>query len=413
MSHYVLPNTALDKEAIFRATSVYLVDRTIPMLPERLSNYLCSLRPNEDKLCFSSIFEMNEKAEVVSRWFGRTVIHSDRRFTYEEAQEIIEGNAGDFENEIRILDKLAKIMREKRYAKGSIDFDSEEVKFKLDEKGTPIGVFIKTMKDSNQLIEDFMLLANQEVATFIGKQKDGIHLPFVYRIHDLPSPEKINQLRTFLKHLGYKTPKTYDPESQSAIKSLLEMVKDSSEEHVVKTMAVRAMAKAEYSTNNIGHFGLAFDFYTHFTSPIRRYPDVMVHRLLQHYLDKGKPVNEGDLDLKCRQSSAMEKRAAEAERASIKYKQVEYMLARKGKIFEAKITGLAKWGVYAEVTETRCEGLIAIDSIRGDHYDFHTEEYVIRGARTKKEFRLGDMIYIKMEGGDIDQRTLDYSLVSE
>ena len=317
VSHYVQPNSLIDKEAMLRATSVYLVDRTIPMLPEKLSNFLCSLRPNEDKLCFSAVFEMNDNGDVLNRWFGRTLIHSDRRFTYEEAQERIEGKGGDFANEIIHLDGIAKKLRAKRYTAGSIDFNSEEVKFQLDEKGKPVGVFIKRMKDSNQLIEDFMLLANREVAYFIGHPKNGITLPFVYRVHDEPSPEKISSLKTFLKHLGYKLPKVSRAEEQNEIKAIIELVDGQPEESSVRTMAVRSMAKAEYSTHNIGHFGLAFDYYTHFTSPIRRFPDVMVHRLLQHYLDHGNPVNENEYELHCQHSSAMEKRAAEAERAKI------------------------------------------------------------------------------------------------
>jgi ribonuclease R len=413
VSHYVQPNSLIDKEATLRATSIYLVDRTIPMLPEKLSNFLCSLRPNEDKLCFSAVFEINEHADVVNHWFGRTVIHSDRRFTYEEAQERIEGKGGDFADEILHLDQLAKKLRAKRYAAGSIDFNSEEVKFQLDEKGKPVGVFIKKMKDSNQLIEDFMLLANREVAYFIGHPKNGITLPFVYRIHDEPSPEKIASLKTFLKHLGYKLPKTNPSEEQGVIKSIIQLVDGQPEEGSVRTMAVRSMAKAEYSTQNIGHFGLAFDYYTHFTSPIRRFPDVMVHRLLQHYLDQGNPVNENEYALHCRHSSAMEKRAAEAERASIKYKQVEYMLERKGQIFEATISGLANWGMYAEVNETRCEGLIPLDTMTGDQYTFSPEEYVVRGLKRKYEFRLGDQIKILVVDGNIDQRTLDYILVDK
>ncbi|MFM7721837.1 MAG: ribonuclease R [Bacteroidota bacterium] len=411
VSHYVLPNTLLEKEALKRATSVYLVDRTIPMLPEKLSNELCSLRPNEDKLCFSAVFEMNMEGEIIHKWFGRTIIHSDHRFTYEEAQEIIEGKTGPFEDEIRTLNELAKKLRAKRFKKGSIDFDSDEVKFMLDETGKPTGVFIKKMKDSNQLIEDFMLLANREVAAYIGKKTGEMQRPFVYRIHDTPSPEKINQLRTFIGHLGYKLPKAREIDHQNTIKALLDQVKDQPEESSVRIMAIRAMAKAEYSTHNIGHFGLAFDYYTHFTSPIRRYPDVMVHRLLQHYLDQGKPVSESELELKCKHSSMQEKKAAEAERASIRYKQVEYLLARKGETFEARVSGMNKWSLFAETLDTRCEGAIPIESISGDRFEFIAEQYVLRGMRRREEIHLGDRILVRVKEGNLEDRIIVFEKI--
>jgi ribonuclease R len=411
VSHYVLPNTLLEKEALKRATSVYLVDRTIPMLPEKLSNELCSLRPNEDKLCFSAVFEMNMEGEIIHKWFGRTIIHSDHRFTYEEAQEIIEGKTGPFEDEIRTLNELAKKLRAKRFKKGSIDFDSDEVKFMLDETGKPTGVFIKKMKDSNQLIEDFMLLANREVAAYIGKKTGEMQRPFVYRIHDTPSPEKINQLRTFIGHLGYKLPKAREIDHQNTIKALLDQVKDQPEESSVRIMAIRAMAKAEYSTHNIGHFGLAFDYYTHFTSPIRRYPDVMVHRLLQHYLDQGKPVSESELELKCKHSSMQEKKAAEAERASIRYKQVEYLLARKGETFEARVSGMNKWSLFAETLDTRCEGAIPIESISGDRFEFIAEQYVLRGMRRREEIHLGDRILVRVKDGNLEDRIIVFEKI--
>ncbi len=412
VSHYMLPETLLEKEAYIRATSVYLVDRTIPMLPEKLSNELCSLRPKEEKLCFSAVFELDEDANIRSSWFGRTVIYSDRRFTYEEAQEIIETGKGEFSDEIVHLDKLAKKMRAKRFENGAIDFNTEEVKFKLDEMGKPIGVTIKKMKDSNQLIEEFMLLANKKVGEFVGKRKENEQeKTFVYRIHDTPDDGRLLQLKTFVKHLGYKTPKNADQSSSGIIRTLMEQLKGQAEEDIIKQMAIRTMAKAEYSTQNIGHYGLAFEYYTHFTSPIRRYPDVMAHRLLQHYLNGGKSVNTGDYDVKCKHSSMMEKRAAESERASIKYKQVEYMLDHTGKIFEGIVSGLTSWGFYVEVGETKSEGMVSLKTLRDDHYEFDADKYIIRGLRKRTELHMGDTVMIKVLGGNLNQRTLDYEWV--
>jgi ribonuclease R len=412
VSHYLLPETLLEKEAYLRATSVYLVDRTIPMLPEKLSNELCSLRPNEEKLCFSAVFELNEKAQIQDSWFGRTIIFSDRRFTYEEAQEIIETKKGDYSDEIIHLDKLAKLMRAERFKAGAIDFNTEEVKFKLDEMGKPIGVTIKKMRDSNQLIEEFMLLANRKVGEFIGKRKGNEQeRTFVYRIHDTPDEGRILQLKTFVKHLGYKIPKNADQSSTGIIRTLMEQLSGEAEEDIIKQMAIRTMAKAEYSTQNIGHYGLAFEYYTHFTSPIRRYPDVMAHRLLQHYLDGGKSVSPNDYEVKCKHSSLMEKRAADAERASIKYKQVEYMLDHTGKIFEGIVSGLTSWGFYVEVGETKSEGMVSLKNLADDHYEFDADKYIIKGHRTRTELHMGDKVMIKVLGGNLNQRTLDYGWV--
>ncbi len=412
VSHYMKPDTILEKEAYLRATSVYLVDRTIPMLPERLSNELCSLRPKEEKLCFSAVFELDDDANLKSSWFGRTVIYSDRRFTYEEAQEVIETGKGDFADEITHLDALAKKMRALRFKSGAIDFNTEEVKFKLDEVGKPIGVTIKVMKDSNQLIEEFMLLANRKVGEFIGKNKvNGHERTYVYRIHDSPDDGKLLQLKTFIKHLGYAIPKQATMSPTVLIKSLMDQVHGHAEEDIIKNMAIRTMAKAEYSTNNIGHFGLAFDYYSHFTSPIRRYPDVMAHRLLQHYLDGGTSVNPNDYEVKCKHSSLMEKRASEAERASIKYKQVEYMLNHEGKIFEGIVSGLTSWGFYVEVGETKSEGMVSLRNLTDDHYEFDADKYIIRAQRQRLEIHMGDKVTIKVMGGNLNQRTLDYQWI--
>lgn len=411
VSYYLKPGTPLEKEAFNRATSVYLVDRTIPMLPERLSNELCSLRPHEDKMCFSAVFELDEEARVKTEWFGRTIIHSDRRFTYEEAQEIIEKKEGEHSEAILALDKLAKHMRSRRFSEGSIDFNTDEVKFKLDEKGTPTGVFVKTMKDSNQLIEDFMLLANRRVAEYIAKPAQGQPRTFVYRVHDKPDPDKLAKLRGFLKNIGYSLPRQTDSDSHNVIKALLAQVEGRPEEHVIREMAIRVMAKAEYSTQNIGHFGLAFEYYTHFTSPIRRYPDVMVHRLLQRYLEGGSTVETGEYDLKCRHSSMMEKRASEAERASIKYKQVEYMLLHRDQQFRGVISGLASWGFYVEVIDNKCEGLVSLNTLRDDIYEFSPEKYIIRGVRKKREFHMGEEVLVRVSEGDLQQRTLNFELI--
>lgn len=413
VTHYVTPGGIIDKEGEERATSVYLVDRTIPMLPERLSNGLCSLRPNEEKLCYSAIFELNENADIKNYRIGRTVIESDRRFTYEEAQSIIETGEGDFKEDVLKLDQLAKKLREKRFQNGSIAFEREEVRFEIDENGKPLSVYFKEQKDSNKLIEEFMLLANKTVAEFIGKVPKNKHAKtFVYRIHDLPNPEKLQSLSEFIRRFGYKV-KTDGSNTAVAksINQLLDDVHDKPEENLISTIAVRAMAKAVYSTSNIGHYGLAFDYYTHFTSPIRRYPDMMVHRLLTLYMEGGRSVSKQLTEDECKHCSEMEQLAANAERASIKYKQVEFMSDKIGRLFKALISGVAEWGIYAEIEENKCEGLIPMRELDDDFYEFDEKNYCIRGRRSKREYRLGDEIEVKVVRANLERKQLDFSIV--
>ncbi|MBS7120124.1 ribonuclease R [Dysgonomonas capnocytophagoides] len=413
VTHYVTPGGIIDKEGEERATSVYLVDRTIPMLPERLSNGLCSLRPNEEKLCYSAIFELNENADIKNYRIGRTVIESDRRFTYEEAQSIIETGEGDFKEDVLKLDQLAKKLREKRFQNGSIAFEREEVRFEIDENGKPLSVYFKEQKDSNKLIEEFMLLANKTVAEFIGKvPKNKQAKTFVYRIHDLPNPEKLQSLSEFIRRFGYKV-KTDGSNTAVAksINQLLDDVHDKPEENLISTIAVRAMAKAVYSTSNIGHYGLAFDYYTHFTSPIRRYPDMMVHRLLTLYMEGGRSVSKQLTEDECKHCSEMEQLAANAERASIKYKQVEFMSDKIGRVFKALISGVAEWGIYAEIEENKCEGLIPMRELDDDFYEFDEKNYCIRGRRSKREYRLGDEIEVKVVRANLERKQLDFSIV--
>lgn len=411
VSHYITPGSIMDEEAYNRATSIYLVDRVVPMLPEKLSNGVCSLRPNEEKLCFSAVFEMDEHSQVIKQWFGRTVIYSDHRFAYEDAQEIIEGKSeGPFKEEVLLLDGLAKKLRVNRLKKGGITFDRVEVKFNLDPEGKPTGVYFKKSKDANKLIEEFMLLANRRVAHFIG-DKSKKERTFVYRIHDKPTPEKFEQFATFVNQFGYNVRVKDTKDISKSISNLLTEVEGKKESNMIETLAIRTMAKAEYSTNNIGHYGLSFEYYSHFTSPIRRYPDVMVHRLLQHYLDAGKSADKEEYEEMCIHCSKQEKTAAEAERDSIKYKQVEFMSDHIGEEFEAIVSGVTDWGIYAEIIENMCEGMISIKTIEDDDYQFDQENYCIVGRLTGNKIQLGDKILIKIKTANLVKKQLDFSLV--
>lgn len=414
VTHYVHPGDTIDKEAQERATSVYLVDRTIPMLPERLSNGLCSLRPHEKKMCFSCVFTMSEEGEVLSHWIGRTVIYSDRRFTYEDAQEVLESGEGDYALELCELNRLSKILRQERFKNGSIAFERDEVKFILDEKGKPTGVYFKESKDANHLIEEFMLLANKKVAEFVGKQKAGKSKAptFVYRIHDKPNSDKFNDFCGFVAKFGYSMNVKNDKAIAKQLNKLLSDIKGKSVENLFSTLAIRSMAKATYSTDNIGHYGLAFDHYSHFTSPIRRYPDMMVHRLLQRYLDGGRSVNKDEYEELCEHSSSMEVRASEAERASIKYKMVEYMLDHLGQKFVGVVSGVTEWGVYVELEDTKIEGMVALRDMRDDYYEFDDKNYRIIGQRRRKIITLGDKVKISVLRADMKRKQLDFELVS-
>jgi len=412
VSHFVQPGSLLDKEAFQRGTSIYLVDRVIPMLPEKLSNNVCSLRPDEEKLTFSAVFKMNRKAEVTDRWFGKTIIKSDRRFTYEEAQEIIETKKGDFNEEIQVLHALATLLRKKRFNNGSINFHSEEIKFRLDETGKPIETYIKEQKEANHLIEEFMLLANKHVAEFIGKPEPGKKLKtFVYRIHDEPNPEKLNTFVQFLKKLGYSLNVSSRESLAASYNSLFEKIHGRGEETMIETIAVRTMAKAEYSTENIGHYGLAFPFYSHFTSPIRRYPDLMVHRLLQRYLEGGSSANREVYEEMCKHSSEMERRAVQAERDSVKYKQVEFMLDKQGKVFDGNISGVSKWGIFVELAISKSEGLIRFTDLDDDFYYLDEDNYRIIGRKGGKIYRLGDEVKVLVKNVNLEQRKLDFQLI--
>ena len=421
VSHYLQEGTILDDEAYNRATSVYLVDRVVPMLPEVLSNFACSLRPHEEKYTFSAVFQLNDKAEVVDSWFGRTVIYSDQRFAYEEAQSIIESKSDLIPAEISLtgkeynvpkptvdatlkMDELAKNLRRKRMAAGAISFDKVEVKFHLNKEAEPIGVYFKQSKDSNHLIEEFMLLANRKVAEFIGKQKKT----FIYRIHDEPNEDKLINLQTVIAKFGYSINFRSKKDISSSLNNLLSEVQGKKEQNLVDTLTIRSMSKAAYSTENIGHYGLAFDYYSHFTSPIRRYPDVMAHRLLQFYLDAGKSVNEEEYEEKCMHSSDRENLAAKAERDSVKYMQVKYMQDHKDEEFLGVISGVTEWGIYVEIIENKCEGMCRIREIRDDYYTFDDKQYALVGEVSKNMLQLGDEIYVKVKNADLVKKQLDF-----
>ena len=415
VTHYVHPGSVIDREAQARATSVYLVDRTIPMLPEHLSNGICSLRPDEEKLTFSAIFELDSKANVLNYRIGRTVIKSDRRFTYEEAQEIIETGQGEFANEIQTLDRLAKHLRRRRYEAGALEFDRAEVRFDIDKDGKPVSVYFKESKDANKLIEEFMLLANLTVAEAIGKVPKGKKAKaFVYRVHDNPDPEKISNFSMIASRFGYKI--NVDGKASEVNKSLNRMLRDvkgRGEENMLSMLAIRSMAKAEYTTDNVGHYGLALDYYTHFTSPIRRYPDMMVHRLLAKYAEGARSVDRVKLQEQCVHSSDMEQLAANAERASIRYKQVEFMRDRLGQIYEGVISGVTEWGFYVELDENMCEGLVPVRDLADDYYELDEKNYCLVGRKHHNMYTLGDRVKVQVARADLDRKQLDFALVSD
>ena len=415
VTHYVKPGSIVDKEAEKPATSVYLVDRTVPMLPERLCNGVCSLRPNEEKLAFSCIVEMNDNAKVLATDICRTVIKSDRRFTYEEAQDIIETGVGDYSEQVLTLDRLAKILRKERFENGSVAFDRTEVRFDIDENGRPIDVYFKESKDANKLVEEFMLLANKKVAERIGIPPKGKKAKaFVYRIHDVPDSDRLENLSTLVRVFGHKIKtKGNASDVNKSLNKLLRDIKGRAEENLLSILAIRSMAKAVYSTVNIGHYGLAFDYYTHFTSPIRRYPDMMVHRLLDKYLNGGRSVNQAKLEEECKHSSDMEQLAAGAERASIKYKQVEYLGERLGKVYEGTISGVTEWGLYVEIDENKCEGLVPIRDLDDDYYEFDEKNYRMIGRRRNRVYQLGDHVTIQIARADLVKKQLDFVLVDE
>ena len=414
VTHYVKTKTLLDQEAYARATSVYLVDRVVPMLPEKLSNNLCSLRPEEEKLCFSAVFELNDKAELQDEWFGKTVIFSDRRFSYEDAQKVIDTGEGDLNEELKILNNLAQKLRRERFRNGSVAFERDEVRFDIDELGKPLGINFREHGTANELIEEFMLLANRRVAEFVGNVGDkSQRKTFVYRIHDTPNQEKLQKFAAFARKFGHNIVLTTTGKISESLNRVLDEVKGKPEQNIVETLAVRSMAKAIYSTDNIGHYGLAFRYYTHFTSPIRRYPDMMVHRMLYDYLKGEESKSKKKYEARCRHSSDMEQLAVDAERASIKYKQVEFMQDKIGKTYDGIISGVTEFGLFVEIIENKCEGLVATRDMQDDFYEYDEDNYCLNGRHTGNSYQLGDPVRVEVLRANLSRKQLDFGLVEE